>query len=708
MTAPTSNTNLRITELDFDDIKSNLKTYLRNQQEFQDYDFEGSAMNILLDVLAYNTHYMGYYVNMVANEMFLDTAQIRNSVLSHAKLLGYTPRSQTGAIASISVTVTPPAGNSQSTLTLPKNTPFISEAIDGVNYTFVAVQGYSAAKNAGGSFVYDEVEIKEGEPVTWTFLKDQNNNTTGRFELPSGTLDTSTITVTVQASTSNASQQVYTLNSDLTELGANSTVYFIEETDNEKYTIYFGDGVFGKALSNGNIVYVSYLDTNGADANKANVFTSTSAIGGFSNVSVSTLSKSSGGSPKESIDDIKYRAPIYYTTQNRAVTKNDYSVLLKRDYPNIESISVWGGEEYDPPQYGKVFISMKPVTGYTLSESTKEAIINDIIRTRSVLTVTPEIIDPDYMYLHLDVDVYYDPNKTNLSPESLKALVRARILQYRDENLNSFNSIFRGSRLGSVIDSVDPSIMSNELIVYVQKRVTIINGVQQNYSVKFEGPLHRGGLQEHMISYPTVQVRDSSDIQRDAYFEEVLNSATGLDGVTVSQPGTGYSDNPTVTINGDGQGAVASATVVNGRISSIQVTARGINYTVASVEISDSTGSGAVATAVLEGRNGTIRSFYLQSNGQKVIINENAGTIDYDSGEVVLTALTAFSVSASPYFGLDQNVFVIQIKPDEETLFPRKNRIITLDESDITALEIKLEVDNGSNNPNAFRGKDVG
>jgi len=703
----TANTNLRVTELDFDDIKSNLKNYLRGQQEFQDYDFEGSAMNILLDVLAYNTHYMGYYVNMVANEMFLDTAQIRNSVLSHAKLLGYTPRSQTGAVATVAVTVTPLAGNTQTTLTLPKNIPFISESIDGVNYSFVAVQGYTATKGSGGSFVYDQVIIKEGEPVTWTFLKDQNNNT-GRFEIPTGTLDTSTVTVTVQASSSNASQQVYTLNSDLTELGANSTVYFLEETDNEKYTIYFGDGVFGKSLSNGNIVYVSYLDTNGAPANKANVFTSTGAIGGFSNVIVSTISKSAGGSPKESIDDIKYRAPIYYTTQNRAVTKNDYSILLKRDYPNIESVSVWGGEEYDPPQYGKVFISMKPVTGYTLSETTKDAIVSDIIRTRSVLTVTPEIIDPDYMFLRFDLDVYYAPNKTNLSSETLKALVRARILQYRDENLNSFNSIFRASRLQAIIDGVDPSIMSNDLVVYVQKRVTIINGVQQNYSVKFEGPLHRGGLQEHMVTYPTIQVRDSSDIQRDAYFEEVIGSSTGVDSITVAQPGTGYSDNPTVTVNGDGTGAIASATVVNGQIKSVQVTTRGINYTVASVDISDSTGTGATASAVLEGRHGTIRSYYLQSNGQKVIVNEDAGTIDYDTGEVIFTALTAYSVSSSPYFGLDQNVFVVQIKPDEETLFPRKNRIVSIDETDITSLEIKFEVDNGSNNPNAFHGKDVG
>jgi hypothetical protein len=351
---------------------------------------------------------------------------------------------------------------------------------------------------------------------------------------------------------------------------------------------------------------------------------------------------------------------------------------------------------------------MKPVTGYTLSETTKDSIVSDIIRSRSVLTVTPVIVDPDYMFLRFDLDVYYDPNKTNLSAESVKALVRARILQYRDENLSSFNSIFRASRLQAIIDGVDPSIMSNDLVVYVQKRVTIINGIQQNYSVKFEGPLHRGGLQEHMVSYPAVQVRDSSNILRDAFFEEVIGSSTGVDGVLVIQPGTGYSDNPTVTVNGDGTGAVASATVVNGRISSVQVTTRGINYTVASVDISDSTGTGATASAVLEGRNGTIRTYYLQANGQKVVINENAGTIDYDTGEIILTALTAYSVSASPYFGLDQNVFVIQIKPDEETLFPRKNRIISIDETDITSLEIKMEVDNGSNNPNAFHGKDVG
>lgn len=683
-----ANTHLRVSELDFDTAKQNLKNWLKSQSEFSDYDFEGSAMNILLDILAYHIVYMGSYVNVVANEMFLDTAQLRNSVLSHAKLLGYTPRSTTGALAYVTLTVTPPDGNTQGTLVVPKNTQFLSEAIDGVNYNFVTTQSYTATKSAN-TFTYSNITLKEGEPITYVFTQDQNNPRQ-RFPINSGSIDTDTISVVVQVSQGNTTQQVFTLADDLTELGANSTVYFIDETEDGSYTVYFGDGTIGQQLSNGNIIQISYVDTNGDAGNKANVFTTANPIGGFANVQVTTIQKSAGGASRESIEDIRFRAPIYYTTQNRCVTKNDYSLILKRDYPNIESIAIWGGEEYEPPQYGKVFISMKPVTGYVFTEQEKFNIINDIIASRSVLTVTPVILDPDYLYLKFKINVYYDPKKTTLTAEQLKAQVRQAILNYRDDTLNTFNSVFRASKLAQLLDKVDKSITSTDFDVYLQKRVTILNGQTQNYIINFNSELHRGGLQEHLASYPTVVVRDGNDIQRSVYFEEVQGAFTGVDSVSILSPGIGYSDSVQCTISGDGIGATATATVVNGQLSSIAITERGSNYTVATIAITDTTGTGGVAKVNLLGRFGTIRSFYLQDNGQKVIVDETAGTIDYNSGEVVLESLTAYSVDATPYYGLDQNVFTLNIQPDDETLFPAKNRILTIDENDLTSIDISV------------------
>jgi hypothetical protein len=687
-----SNTNLRVTEVDFDSIKTNLKTFLKSQSEFSDYDFEGSAMNVLLDILAYNTHYMAYQLNMTANELFLETAQLRNSVLSHAKLLGYTPRSRSGAKSYVNVRITPPDGNTVSSLTIPKYTKFISEAVDSVNYNFLTTDSYTTTKN-NSSFLFSNVELTEGEVLNYTFVQDQNNPRQ-RFTIPSSTIDTRTLAVIIQESTSNTNQTAYELSDDLTELNSNSEVYFLDETDVGAYTVYFGDGVFGKKLSNGNIITVSCLDTNGEAANKANAFTLGTPISGFSNTQVTTLFAAAAGAERESIEDIKFRAPLYYTTQNRAITKNDYNLLLKRDYPNIESISIWGGEEYDPPQYGRVFISLRPKTGFFLTESQKQTIINDIIANRSVLTVTPIIIDPDYLFLNFKITVFYNPKRTTRSADEIKSLVRQTVLNFRDANLDGFNSTFRTSKLQTAIDNADKSITSCDVELFVSKQITLINGVTQNYEIDFFSPLHKGGQQEKLISRPSVVIRDSNDALRSVYFEEVQGAFTGIDSVSITSPGSGYSDNPTVTINGDGKNARASATVVNGQITSIKVLERGSDYTVATVTITDTSGLGATAKVNLEGKNGVIRSYYIPSDtSEKVIVNENAGTIDYDTGKIVLQSFTGLSVDPTPYYGLEQGVFALQIRPDKDTLFPIRNRIITIDESDLTAIEIDVVVD---------------
>jgi hypothetical protein len=282
----TANTVFKIADLDFDQIKSNLKDYLRSQNTFQDYDFDGSGMSILLDVLAYNTHYMAYYLNMVANEAFLDSAQIRDSLISRAKELGYTPTSRRASMSNVSIVVTPPNGNNSSQITIPKNTLFQSEAVDGVNYTFVNLDSYSAVKNVtSNTFTFPVVILYQGEPLTATFTVDTSSSR-NRYIIPSSNIDTTTLVVSVQQSTLNTATDTYTRHSDLTRLDANSTVYFLEGAPNDKYALYFGDGYLGKQLSNGNLIIATYISTEGQAANKANNFTPQSTIYGFSNITV--------------------------------------------------------------------------------------------------------------------------------------------------------------------------------------------------------------------------------------------------------------------------------------------------------------------------------------------------------------------------------------------------------------------------------------
>ena len=409
---PASNTALRIAELDFDNIKFNLKNYLRSQNQFTDYDFEGSGINVLLDILAYNTHYMSYYLNMIGNEMFLDSAILRNSVVSHAKHMNYMPSSSRAATAVVNVVIadTLPASG-LSSYTLPKYSEFQSQQIDGTNYTFVTTQAHTAALNVtSNTFTFSSIEIKQGEKLTYNVAVTAGN-TKRRFLIPSANVDTTTLDVVVRASSVDTAEQVYSLAEDTLDITANSTVYFLEEDPSGQYAIYFGDGYIGRNLSDDNIVQLTYIDTSGEASNKANSFTLVSGTGNFSNVVVNSVSASAGGAYKESIEKIKYTAPKYYTTQNRAVTTSDYEILLSKDYPNIQAASVWGGEENIPVQYGKVFISLVPKAGYVITDIEKRRIIKELLENRNVVTITPEIVDPDYLYLKLYVVMHYDETK---------------------------------------------------------------------------------------------------------------------------------------------------------------------------------------------------------------------------------------------------------------------------------------------------------
>ena len=687
-----ANTFLRISELDFDEIKTNYKAYLGNQATFQDYNFEGSGMNILLDTLSYTTHYMGMYGNLLGNEMFGDTAQLRSSVISHAKHVGYTPRSVVGSTAIVDVLVTPnpiSEDNTANTVTLAKNTKLISTATDGTNYQFVTTDSTSTVK-ANGSFLFSNVAIKQGEITTQQFLM-TGDNTKAKFTLPSENIDTSTLVVAVQPSVSNSTIEPHTLVNDLTEVRANSAVFWIEEqaTTENQYTIYFGDNYIGKKPANGAVIIASYLESEGAAPNQLDTFAFIDPIAGeySSNVSVTTVQRSAGGGSKETVEEIRTRAPRFYTTQNRAVTTDDYELLIMKDYPNIQSVSIWSGAENNPPVYGKVFVSISPKEGYYISDLEKERIVNEIISNRSIVTVIPEIIDPEYVYILLRIDVHYNPNKTTLNETQIKDLVRQTVIDYRNANLATFNSSFRNSKLHSLIDQAEQSILSNTVDIYLQHRTLLEVGTQSSYTLDYKTRLRRTTFPYAAYTTPSISMRDAGDVERETFFEITPDSFTGLDSIAIVTPGQNYTLTPTVTITGDGTGATATAKIVNGQLDSITLVTRGINYSRASVTI-DGNGTGATAKPVLGLNTGVIRSIYYNTLGEKVVINEDQGEIDFETGIVKIQDINPVSVDTSQSFL--ENTISFNVQPDDEVQYPSKNRIIDIDINDPNSILINM------------------
>ena len=394
---------LVISEPDFFSIKSSLKNFLKSQTTFADYDFEGSTLSQLIDLLAYNTHYLSFYMNMIANESFLDTASLRDSVVSHARMLGYTPSSVRSAKARIDLRFTQAANPSISgitSLTIPKFTKFASSAVDGINYTFTNIDEVTVTK-ANNEFLFADLEIYEGTPTSQVFVYSEQLNPLQEFKLTDPNIDTSTIEVIVQTSAGDLTQQTFTLASDATVLNANSSAYFLDETTGGGYKIYFGSDVLGKKLDDGNIVVISYVITIGKSANKETSFKLLDSVGGLTEATIVVEQVAAGGADIESIESIKALAPKTYASNGRAVTKNDYIALIQQRYPSFEAVNVWGGEENIPPVYGKVFISAKPSAGYEISRTEKDYIVNEIINPISILTVTPEFVDPDFNFLNL-------------------------------------------------------------------------------------------------------------------------------------------------------------------------------------------------------------------------------------------------------------------------------------------------------------------
>lgn len=688
----TANTSLRISEVDFNSIKVNLRNFLRSQSEFQDFDFEGSGMSVLIDLLAYNTHYMSYYLNMVGNESFLDTAQLRESMVSIAKLLNYTPRSSEGATTKINIVATPAPGSedtSAQAVTLDKYTKLLGSDINGINYPFVTLYSNTSIKS-NGSFAFSNVVIKQGEVVTRQYLMD-SQNTRRRFKISSANVDVSTVQVSTQESSTNTYTTVYYLYDDITEVTGSTPAFFIEEDTDLNYTVYFGDDIIGKKPKNGSIVSITYLDTVGQIANNLSKFSFTDKIGGkySSNVVVTATTATYGATNKETVEEIRYRAPYHYTTQNRAVTQKDYETLIVKDFPYIDSVSVWGGEDNDPIVYGKVYLSLKPTTNYILTTKQKEDIKAALIRTRNVMTVIPEIIDPDYEYITLMCKVKYDPKKTSLTQGEIYTRILASISDYNQRELNTFSSVFRQSKLQSYIENSEKSITGSDLKIYVQKRVILNFNTTKNIDIKFNMPLRKGDYLSKFYTFPDVQIADLTGTSRNVLIEEVPESFTGVESIVINNPGMNYTSVPTVTITGDGIGATATAKIVNGKISTITVTNRGTNYTRATVSVDGGGGSEGSASAVLQAETGILRTYYFKTNGEKVIINDMAGTINYKTGQVFLENFTPLSLTANDYYPDD--VLTFNIPSDSQIIYPIRNRILSIDEGDSYAIQLSVE-----------------
>ena len=479
---------LNVTELDFDNIKENLKTYLSAQAEFSDYDFEGSALAVLLDALAYNTHYNGMLAHMLANESFIDTAIKRSSVVSIAKSLGYTPRSKIASSCTVNLVITPPASYlaSNPIFTLSRDTPFVAN-IEGDTYNFYPSDAVTVSA-ADGTFTFNNLVIKEGTRITNKFAILAGKELEP-LVLPNDDIDTSTIRVRVKETTYTSTIDSYTLSNSLLDVKSDSKVYYLEENPDGKYQIYFGDGVTSKKLTAGNLVTVDYLVTEGPDANNASSFIINSTLTASGETKPVTLvtSKSSGGQFKESIDSIRLNAPRSYTTQQRAVTANDYKILITNAYTDtIQSVSVWGGEQNDPPMYGKIFISLDPKEGQSVTQQDKDNIVNNIINPKGSISMLPVFVDPEYTYIGMRVGITYNPNLTEFSSAQISSSVNTAIQDYFATELKQLNKNFYYSKLHNIINNSSDSIISVNVVPYLQKRVAIVNfNLDVNYSFTY-------------------------------------------------------------------------------------------------------------------------------------------------------------------------------------------------------------------------------
>ena len=570
----------QLNNLDFVDIKTALKDYMRAETDFTDYDFEGSALSQLLDVLAYNTYYTAFNTNMVVNELFLDSASLRDNVVSLAKQLGYTPKSITAAKSNLSFNVNIP-NNAPDSVTLKKGSGFLTN-LDETSYQFVATKDYRA-EVANNVAVFEDVELVEGTLLNT--ITTYNSAVKGqRFLIENSNVDINTLTIRIfDNSNSSVSTEFKKADNILDPtIDSTSKIYFVNEIEDENYEVIFGDGILGQKLENGNIIEMSYVITHGKDVNGAKAFTFGGVLtDGTININVpysvkniTTLQKAYGGEDIESISKIKYLAPKFFSSQNRAVTSSDYEVIARNVYPAISDIIVFGGEEQVPPDYGKVFLSIKPSDASFLSAYTKKQIQDDL-KKYSVGSVRPVLVDPSILYVEMDSKINFDGTLTELLPQQIASNGAKAILEYlKTSQTEKFNGKFRYSKFISVIDESDRAIKSNLTSITLRK--------------DFYAQLNSSSFYE--ICY-----QNAFEIECD----EPVVSSTGF--ITLEYP----------------------------------------NY-----------------TTYLEDRSGKIVLYRLDSvTGEKIVLNDSLGDINYDHGEIVLYDLTIIQGSFS------DNRIELRVKP---------------------------------------------
>lgn len=474
-----ANSSINLVDLDFNSLKSSLKSYLSSQAKFQDYNFDGSNMSVLLDVLAYNTYLNTFYMNMVASEMFLDTAQLRDSIVSHAKELNYVPRSFRSAQANVNISITP--STNVSSVVIPAKTGFTSR-VGSNTFNFVTSESIAITTSSNGVYYANNTTLFEGSYVTDTFVKNSAIENQ-RFVLNNPTIDTTSIEITVSE---NSGANVYTYVQAFSLFGvvSNTNVFFVQPAENEQYEVVFGDNTSGRIPLDGAIVEITYRLGNGELPNGADTFVNNSSIDGHSNVAITVNSEAVNGSVSESNTSIKFNAPRSFQTQERAITESDYEILLTREFPEIQAISVYGGEKESPPQFGKVFISIDIENSDGIPEI-KRNIYNNYLSDKVPLGIVTEIVNPDFVFLKVDTFANYNFNITTLSENQLTTKVLTTISNYNDTYLNDFNASFLYSNFVTAIDNTDNSIINNDTVVIPYYLLTLETGVNTDFTFSF-------------------------------------------------------------------------------------------------------------------------------------------------------------------------------------------------------------------------------
>lgn len=556
---------INASELDFDNIKTNLVNYMKaTDTTFNDYNYEGSAMSTIIDVLAYVTHVNSMNANFALNETFLDTSQLRSSVVSHAKLLGYTPRSIAPSVAYIDMTMakgtaTPfwnhDGNNVPLPLTMTRGTKF-STTIDGVTYPMFASDTTTINYNETDGWKFSNIKIEQGTlaSIDYTY----QNNSFESYIIPANNVNTAAIKVTVIDSSATDASKVYTLNTNMVTLDGTSEVYFLEEGRDGYYEVKFGDNIIGKRPGNGNTITIEYATIpSGTDVNGATVFSMTDSLNGNTDETVTLVTKATGGAARESKEAIKFNAPLAHISQNRAVTPDDYKSIIKNEFADLEAVAVWGGEDNDVPDYGKVYVSIKPLSGEVLTEAQKTTIKTNILKPKNVVSITPVLVDPDYTYIDLEVYFKYNPNKATVTASGLATSIRNTLVSYNNDTLKSFNGVYRDSNVGKLIDDTNVAIISNITRVKMTKKITPTLGTATKYTLKFNQALtDLDGSTSSLGSFITSTVftfngedcklKDFYDSSSDTRIVQIVNTG-GI--VQLASVGDVNEEEGTVTLN---------------------------------------------------------------------------------------------------------------------------------------------------------------